>query len=65
MTTFRADGTAFRLPGLAKRLTWLIGFGELLEWMTRVRKKYRVCVECGVAIPRDLYDGHATIHREA
>ncbi len=64
MTTYRENGTAIRLPGLAKRLTWLIGFAEPKAWMTRARKKYRVCVECGVAIPRDRYDAHAAIHEE-
>lgn len=64
MTTFRSDGTAYRLPGLAKRLTWLVGSAELSSWIKYVRKKYRVCVECGVAIPRERYDDHATIHIE-
>ncbi len=62
MTTYRIDGTAYRLPGLAKRLTWLIGFAELAIWMKQVRKKYRVCVDCGVAIPRERYEDHAIIH---
>lgn len=64
MTTYREDGTSYRLPGLAKRLRWLIGFAELRVWMARVRKKYRVCVDCGVAIPRERYDAHITIHNE-
>lgn len=65
MTTYRSDGSAIHLPGLAKRLTWLVGFAELVIWMKRVRKKYRVCVECGVAIPRERYDAHAVIHKES
>lgn len=65
MTTYREDGSVIRLPGIAKRLTWLIGFKELARWMTRVRKKYRVCIECGVAIPRERYEAHAIIHNEA
>lgn len=64
MTTYREDGTAFRLPGVNKRLRWLIGFAELAAWMKRVRTKYVLCVECGVAMPRERYASHAVIHEE-
>lgn len=64
VTTFRADGTAIRLPGLSKRLTWLIDWPLLKRWMSRMRGRYVWCAECGVAIPADRYEFHEPVHLE-
>ena len=63
MTTYRADGTAIRLPGVMKRIEWLIGY-ELAKWIKRHQGRYEWCELCGVARLKAAHKAYLHIHDE-
>lgn len=64
MTTYRADGTAIRLPGVEVRRGWYIVWPALRRWMNRMRDKYVYCEDCQVVRLKADHEAHLHIHDE-